>query len=219
MSVTFFILCEHLHLQHLSIHDDNFFSLCLTLVEKKKLLCTDDYMGCVGLHVCVCVIVVYFSYFETLHRIHSRWKFSQIEKPHTAPKWEMRRWFWHIFSCHDGYSSCMYRFNDDVLFFTFFSCSIHSSSSWFRVRCTSRENLFFFLLSIFLFLFCLFPMNWTNKMYRRIIDHQFYGLYSLFFLLVRWYCCCLQFIFLFFFDSVCVWVLIFRLPSIISGIN
>lgn len=83
--------CEHLHLQHISrsMHDDDFFCS-----KREDCFVWPDCMGCVSLHVCVCVgavvVVVYFSYFETLQRIHFRWKFLQIEKPqHLNERWDV----------------------------------------------------------------------------------------------------------------------------------
>ena len=109
------------------------------------------------------------------------------------------------------YSSCMYRFNDDVLFFTFF-CFVRYTFHIILLQSMKRD--FFGSLILSLFLFCLFPMNWTNETNHRIIDHQFYGLHSLvFFLFARWCCCCHQFIYSFF-CILCVYLFVFYFSAL-----
>lgn len=201
-------------------------SLCTMMIffcsKREDCFVWPDCMGCVSLHVCVCVgavvVVVYFSYFETLQRIHFRWKFPQIEKPqHLNERWDvdfspfypvmMLQFVCVCVMCIDS--------NDDVLFFTLFDTLFTSYfNAWtekfgFSVAALSR------CCSPFLgVLFVSYELDHRNKpSYHRPVLRVTFAL-SLLFSFVRWYCCCLQFIYFF-----GVFVLFFGLPSIISGIN
>lgn len=117
---------------------------------KKKwwLLLMIVWVVCVYVCACAVVVVLYFPYCEALQRIHWRWKFSQIEnQQHQNERWEMWRWFWSCFSpvMMPVQLVYMYRFNDDVLFFTF-SGSIHFSRH--ALMCGPKYSFFLSILFV-----------------------------------------------------------------------
>lgn len=213
--------CEHLHLQHIS--RSLYARWWFFLQQKGRLLCMAGLYGlcefaCVCLCWRCCCCCVLFVLWNASTDSFSM-KVSSNRKT-TAPKWEMRRWFWPISSCHDAsvrVCVCVMCIdsNDDVLFFTLFDTLFTSYfNAWtekfgFSVAALSR------CCSPFLgVLFVSYELDHRNKpSYHRPVLRVTFAL-SLLFSFVRWYCCCLQFIYFF-----GVFVLFFGLPSIISGIN
>lgn len=167
-----------------------FFLFSLFPLIRQKRAALDRWLY--GLCEYACMVTFRIS----LHQIHWWWKFSSKA---TESQWErkrereMKRWFWFNISCHDAsVSECiesrmMYYASPSLLGryivqWTVY-CSHHTSMHW--------PWRFSTVLSIYLCL-CLsltrsvcFIFGWiklmNEKKNRRIINHQFYGLCSRYF--------------------------------------
>lgn len=179
-----------------------------------------DCMGFVCLHVCICVLFILWNASTDSFSLEV---FSNRKT--TAPKWEMRRWFWSIFSCHDTtVRMCVYvyRFQRWCIILHLIRYTFHiilqyvwTGKFGFSVATLSLP------LALHSWLFCLFPMDWGQRnkpSHHRPVLRVTISL-SLPFppsSFIRSLILLLSSIYLFFFG---VFVLFFGLPSTISGIN
>lgn len=200
--------CEHLHLQHRSL---SLFTMMIFFLSKKEdCFVWQDCMGCVSLHVCVCV--VYFSYFETLQRIHFRWKFSQIEKPqHLNERWDVD--FGPFSPVMMLQFVCEYRFQRWCIILHLTRYNFH-----IILQCINRENRFFCCRTLSLsfsgYFVCFLWIGPTKQTIASSTSFTGYIFSPSIFICAL--ILLLSSIYLFFW---CVCAIFRALPSIISGIN